>query len=60
MTLILVELAGEDARGKAEDALARIERSASQMVEAKAIRVPAFEMLKQLIVSGNALVHMPH
>jgi len=55
----LVELAGEDARGKAEDALARIERSAAQMVEAKAIRVPAFEMLKQLIVSGNALVHMP-
>ncbi len=55
----LVELAGEDARGKAEDALARIERSAAQLVEAKAIRVPAFEMLKQLIVSGNALVHMP-
>ena len=55
----LIELAGEDARGKAEDALARIERSAAQMVEAKAIRVPAFEMLKQLIVSGNALVHMP-
>lgn len=55
----LVELAGDDARGKAEDALARIERSAAQYVEAKAIRVPAFEMLKQLIVSGNALVHMP-
>ena len=55
----LVELAGEDARGKAEDALARIERTAAQIVEAKAIRVPAFEMLKQLIVTGNALIHLP-
>jgi len=54
----LVELGG-DARGKAEEALARIERSAQQSIEAKAIRVPTFEALKQLIVSGNALVHMP-
>ena len=54
----LVELAG-NARGKAEDALARIERSAAQVIESKAIRVPTFEMLKQLIVSGNALIHMP-
>ena len=54
----LVEL-GSSARGQAEEALARIERSAAQVVEAKAIRVPAFEMLKQLIVSGNALIHMP-
>ena len=54
----LVDLAG-NARGKAEDALARIERSAAQVIESKAIRVPTFEMLKQLIVSGNALIHMP-
>lgn len=54
----LVELAG-NARGKAEDALSRIERSAAQVIESKAIRVPTFEMLKQLIVSGNALIHMP-
>jgi hypothetical protein len=54
----LVALGG-DARGKAEEALARIERSATQTVESKAIRVPTFEALKQLIVSGNALVHMP-
>lgn len=54
----LVELGG-DQRGKAEEALARIERSATQTVESKAIRVPTFEALKQLIVSGNALVHMP-
>jgi len=54
----LVELGG-DARGKAEEALARIERSATQVIESKAIRVPTFEALKQLIVSGNALVYMP-
>lgn len=54
----LVELGG-DARGKAEEALARIERSATQVIESKAIRVPTFEALKQLIVSGNALVHLP-
>lgn len=54
----LVELGG-DARGKAEEALARIERTAAQIVESKAIRVPTFEALKQLIVSGNALVFMP-
>lgn len=54
----LVELGG-DARGKAEEALARIERSATQVIESKAIRVPTFEALKQLIVSGNVLVHMP-
>tara|TARA_E500000081_G_scaffold151953_1_gene183226 strand:+ start:1260 stop:2816 length:1557 start_codon:yes stop_codon:yes gene_type:complete len=53
----LLELGG-DARGKAEEALARIERSAAQVIEAKAIRVPTFEALKQLIVSGNALVHL--
>ena len=55
----LVELGG-DARGKAEEALARIERSATQVIESKAIRVPTFEALKQLIVSGNALVHLPN
>jgi hypothetical protein len=54
----LVELGG-DARGKAEEALARIERSATQVIESKAIRVPTFEALKQLIVAGNSLVHMP-
>jgi hypothetical protein len=54
----LTELGG-DARGKAEEALARIERSATQEVESKAIRVPTFEALKQLITSGNVLVHMP-
>lgn len=54
----LIEL-GAEGRGKAEEALGRIERSAAQVIETKAIRVPTFEALKQLIVSGNALVHMP-
>ena len=54
----LVELGGE-ARGQVEEALARIERSATQEIESRAIRVPAFEAIKQLIVSGNALVHLP-
>ncbi len=55
----LQSLAGEGARGKVEEALARIERSAMQEVEAKAIRVPVFEALKQLLVAGNVLVYMP-
>jgi|TARA_E500000081_G_scaffold150457_1_gene179021 hypothetical protein len=54
----LVEL-GAEARGAAEEALARIERSATQEIESRAIRVPAFEAIKQLIVAGNALVHLP-
>jgi hypothetical protein len=54
----LAELAGPDARGKAEEALARIERAGMQEVEANAYRVPVFEALKQLITSGNVLVYM--
>lgn len=55
----LAELAGTEARGQVEEALARIERSAQQEIEASALRVPAFEALKQLIVTGNALVYLP-
>ena len=55
----LQSLAGDDARGKVEEALARIERAAMQEVEATAVRVPVFEALKQLITSGNVLIHMP-
>lgn len=54
----LQELVG-DARGQVEEGLARIERAAMQEVEGKAIRVPVFEALKLLIVTGNALVYMP-
>ena len=55
----LAELAGSDKRGAVEEALARIERAGQQEIEGSAIRVPAFEALKQLIVTGNALVYMP-
>lgn len=46
-------------RGQAETALARIERAAMGEIESNAIRVPVFEALKQLIVAGNVLLHMP-
>lgn len=55
----LQELAGNDARGAVEDALARIERAGLQEIEGSAIRVPVFEALKQLVVTGNALLYMP-
>lgn len=54
----LQAIAGEN-RGQVEEGLARIERAAMQEIESKAIRVPVFEALKLLIVTGNALVYMP-
>ena len=54
----LQEIAGEN-RGQVEEGLARIERAAMSEIEAKAIRVPTFEALKLLIVTGNALVYLP-
>jgi hypothetical protein len=48
-----------DNRGQVEEGLARIERAAMQEIESKSIRVPVFEALKLLIVTGNALVYMP-
>jgi len=54
----LQEIAGDN-RGQVEEGLARIERAAMQEIEGKAIRVPVFEALKLLIVTGNALVYMP-
>ena len=54
----LQEIAGDN-RGQVEEGLARIERAAMQEIEGRAIRVPAFEALKLLIVTGNALVYMP-
>jgi hypothetical protein len=55
----IVEVAGPDARGAVEEALARIERTAMSEIEALAIRVPVFEALKHLLVAGNALIYMP-
>tara|TARA_B110000503_G_scaffold38093_1_gene62494 strand:- start:7491 stop:9029 length:1539 start_codon:yes stop_codon:yes gene_type:complete len=54
----LQEIAGEN-RGQVEEGLARIERAAMSEIESKAIRVPTFEALKLLIVTGNALVYLP-
>lgn len=54
-----LETLGVKKRGQAETALARIERAVMTEIESKAIRVPVFEALKQLIVAGNALVQMP-
>lgn len=53
------KIAGRDARGAIEEALSRIERSAQNEIETSAVRVPVHEALKQLIVSGNALVYLP-
>lgn len=54
----LQTIAGDN-RGQVEEGLARIERAAMQEIEGRAIRVPTFEALKLLIVTGNALVYMP-
>lgn len=57
---VLQELTGkDDMRAEMEEALSSIERAIQGEVETRAIRVPAFEMLKQLISSGNALIHLP-
>lgn len=46
-------------RGEVDKALNKIERSVQTEVEATAIRVSAFEALKQLIVAGNVLCYLP-
>jgi len=42
-------------RGEVEKALNKIERAVMTEIEAHAIRVPAFEAIKQLVVAGNVL-----
>jgi len=42
-----------------ERSLAKIEREVMSEIEATAIRVPVFEALKHLIITGNVLIHMP-
>ena len=46
-------------RGEVEKAFNKIERSVMTEIEATAIRVPAFEALKQLITAGNVLCFLP-
>lgn len=53
------ELVGEDQRGAVEEGFAKIERSAMQEIETQAYRVPVFEALKHLIVTGNCLLYLP-
>ena len=47
------------ARGEVENALATIERGMMSEIETTAVRVPVFEALKHLIVSGNVLMYLP-
>jgi hypothetical protein len=49
----------ESQKGAVEEALSKIERMVMQEIEVKAVRVPVFEALKQLIVSGNVLLYLP-
>lgn len=57
---VLSQLTGkEDQRADMEEALSSIERAVQGEVETTAIRVPTFEAMKQLLVSGNALIHFP-
>lgn len=49
----------EGMRAMVEKALGSVERSVMTKIEREAIRVPAFEALKQLIVAGNALAFLP-
>jgi len=44
-------------RGQVDKALNKIERSVMTEIEAKAMRISAFEALKQAIVAGNCLVY---
>jgi len=46
-------------KAEVDKALAKIERAVMQTIETEALRVPAFEGLKQLVNSGNCLVFKP-
>lgn len=55
----LAAIDSEAERGKVEEGLARIERSAQQEIDARALRVPTFEAIKHLLISGNSLLYLP-
>lgn len=55
----LEQLVGTDQRGAVEEGFNKIERAAMQEIEAQAFRVPVFEALRHLIVTGNCLLYMP-
>lgn len=49
----------EGMRAQVEEGLNKIERAVQSEIEAGAVRVSAFEAMKHLLVSGNALLYMP-
>lgn len=55
----LLKLTGrDDMRSEIEKALGQIERSVMGEIESIALRVSAFEALKQLLVAGNVVIHL--
>ena len=55
----LSQLPTQMTRGEVEEGLGRAERAVMTEIETSAIRVPVFEALKHLLVSGNVLIFMP-
>jgi hypothetical protein len=56
------EISNEDRdklKTEMEKALSKVERVASKEIESSSIRVSTYEALRQLINSGNVLVHLP-
>lgn len=49
----------EGARAKVDEAFNRIERAVMTEIETIGLRSPVFEVLKQLLVAGNALLWLP-
>lgn len=49
-------LGSEKERGKVEAALASIERTTLDEIEAQALRVPLYEVMRHLLVTGNSLL----
>lgn len=57
---MLAELSAQGKKfGDIQDALSQIERAVTEYIEIKALRVPNFESLKNLIITGNSLEVYP-
>lgn len=54
-----VQMIAPNKRGEIEKNLAKIERTAMQEIETMAARVPIYEALRALIVTGNSLLFLP-
>jgi hypothetical protein len=54
-----LDASGERTKGEVEDVFASLERILMTEVETTYMRVPAFEVLKHLVVTGNALAFFP-